>query len=72
MKSWIPEVIADASGQWCGNGLTFATEDEAYRWAHDLSYRWILVREYRAAPSDKPVSHHYSVDGNLLPVVLAP
>ena len=27
--SFKPEVIADSSGQWCGNALRFATREEA-------------------------------------------
>jgi hypothetical protein len=41
------EVIADNSGQWCGNGLKFATEAEAEDYAKDLAWRWALVREWR-------------------------
>ena len=29
--SFKPEVIADSSGQWCGNALRFATREEAGR-----------------------------------------
>lgn len=45
---WRPEVIADSTGKWFGNGLSFATAQEAADWAHDLSLRWLLVRAYRA------------------------
>lgn len=41
------EVIADSSGQWCGNGLTFATREEAETYAINLSWRWTAVREWR-------------------------
>jgi len=54
--SWAPEVIADDSGKWCGNGLRFATEAEARGWAQDLAMRWTLVRDYRAVPSNEPVN----------------
>ena len=57
--SWKPEVIADNSGKWCGNGLAFATKDEAERWARDLSMRWTLVRDYRAVESDEEVNQTY-------------
>ncbi len=45
--SWKPEVIADGSGAWCGNGLRFATKEEAESQVYDLematSTRWILM-----------------------------
>jgi len=55
-QSWAPEVIADDSGKWAGNGLRFATKGAAEAWAKDLSYRWFLVRETRAVPSNDPVN----------------
>lgn len=44
------EVIADNSGTWCGNGLTFETEAAAHEYGRDLSWRWTAVREYRVVP----------------------
>ena len=44
------EVIADNSGKWCGNALTFETRDEAEEYARDLARRWVLVREWRVVP----------------------
>jgi hypothetical protein len=41
------EVIADNSGKWCSNQLTFETEAEAKVYAFDLMMRWTLVREIR-------------------------
>ena len=41
------EVIADSSGHWAGNGLRFATDEEAKTYARDLFSRWTLVREWR-------------------------
>jgi len=57
--SWKPEVIADASGEWCGNGLRFATKQEAEDNVFDLSMRWTLVRETRVVESDEPVNYTY-------------
>jgi hypothetical protein len=68
MQSWRPEVVADAGGKWTPNGLCFATRDEAYRWAQDLSYRWILVSKYRAMPCSEPVNYRYDADGKLEPI----
>ena len=41
------EVIADSSGKWVGNALTFTTVKEAETYARNLAMRWILVREWR-------------------------
>ncbi len=46
-KSLRVEVIADDSGKFCGNGMTFATAKEAVDYGNDLSGRWMLVREFR-------------------------
>ena len=55
--SYAPEVIADDSGQWTGNALRFATEEEAEQWVQDLSMRWILVRDTRVVASNDPVNY---------------
>jgi hypothetical protein len=65
--SWRPEVIADDFGQFVGNGLRFATEQEAIDNAHDLEMRWTAVRYTRAVPSDDPVNYSYH-DGKLTPI----
>jgi hypothetical protein len=54
--SWNPEVIADSSGQWVGNGTYFATKAEAEAYLRDLFSRWTLVRETRAVESAEPVN----------------
>jgi len=41
------EVIADSSGEWCGNALTFQTEELAAEYARDLFSRWTAVKEWR-------------------------
>lgn len=64
--SFAPEVIADSSGAWTGNGLRFATENEAELWVRDLSMRWFAVRETRVVPSTEPVNYKIErVDGTL-------
>jgi hypothetical protein len=45
--SYKAEVIADSSGQWCGNGMRFATREEAQRYAASLAFRWTAVRDWR-------------------------
>src|SRR5229473_3394484 len=54
--SFNPEVIADASGKWCGNALRFATREEAEANVRDLMMRWFAVRETRVVESDDPVN----------------
>jgi hypothetical protein len=62
--SFKPEVIADSSGEWCGNALRFATREEAEANVRDLSGRWLAVRETRVVESDEPVNYS-DVDGVL-------
>lgn len=57
--SFKPEVSTDSSGAFYGNALVFATYSEAYASAEDLSFRWMLVRDYRAVESKDPVTHTY-------------
>ena len=47
-NKWKAEVIADNSGEWCGNGLRFDTKSEAETYAMDLAMRWTAVRDWRA------------------------
>jgi hypothetical protein len=55
--SWKAEVIADSSGQWCGNGLVFATKEEAESYVFDLMMRWTMVRDTRVVESKEPVNY---------------
>jgi hypothetical protein len=54
--NWKAEVIADSSGTWAGNGLVFATREEAELYVADLARRWTLVRETRVVETDAPVN----------------
>ena len=54
--SYAAEVIADASGKWCGNVLRFATREEAESYVADLAARWTSVRETRVIESSDPVN----------------
>ena len=56
-NSYAPEVLADASGKFCGNALRFATEREAQIYVDDLAMRWTAVRETRVVASDEPVNY---------------
>jgi len=65
--SWKPEVIADNSGEWAGNGLRFATQEEAESNVRDLWMRWTLVQATRVVESSDPVNYRY-VDHRLVAV----
>jgi hypothetical protein len=53
--SWKPEVLVE--GKWSGNGMAFATKEEAEAWGVDLLRRWIVPRDSRAVESDEPVNY---------------
>ena len=57
--SYKAEVIADSTGTWNSNALRFPTERQALDYAENLSWRWMLVREWRATPSDDPPTHTF-------------
>jgi hypothetical protein len=59
--SWKPEVYVQ--GEWCSNGLRFATEDEAEDNAYNLMMCWTLVEDFRAARSSDPVNYHWTGTG---------
>jgi hypothetical protein len=61
--SFKPEVIADSSGEWCGNALRFATKEEAERYVDDLMRRWTAVRQTRVVESTDPVTYEWSEAG---------
>ena len=50
MRSWAPEVFVE--GQWAGNGLRFATKEEAELWGLDLLMRWFVPSDSRAVESE--------------------
>ena len=54
-------------GEWAGNGLRFATREEAETSAYLLAQRWTLVDDWRADESDDPVNYAL-VDGRPVPV----
>lgn len=64
-KSWAAEVIADASGTWCGNALRFATKDEAESYVADLYSRWLMVQRTRVVESEDEVNYRWSNDTGL-------
>ena len=65
--SYAVEVIADRSGKFCGNGVRFATKEEAETSARDLMSRWTLVTDWRVVESTDPVNYAIK-DGQMVPV----
>lgn len=60
-KSWAPEVLVE--GKWSGNGLRFATKEEAEQWGSDLLGRWFVPTDSRAVESDERPTHRLDADG---------
>ena len=50
--SFKAEVIADSSGEFCGNALRFETEAQAQAYAKDLASRWTLLSRERVRRSN--------------------
>lgn len=61
--SWAPQV--KVGGIWSGNGLRFATQQEAHGNVRDLFMRWTLVEDTRTVESPDPVNYAW-VDGHLV------
>jgi hypothetical protein len=61
-RSFKPMVLVQ--GEWAGNALRFATEQEAQDNVRDLMGRWLLVSDTRVEPSDDPVNYKW-VNGRL-------
>jgi len=57
MTSYKAEVntAGDPAGVFTGNGLRFATRQEALDYVADLAMRWTAVRETRVVESEDPV-----------------
>jgi hypothetical protein len=66
--SWKSEVIADRTGNFCGNALRFATREEAEHYVSDLAWRWTLVTDTRVVESDEPVNYRLNEHGRAVPV----
>lgn len=66
--SYAPEVIADASGKWCGNALRFATHGEAEANVKNLAGRWMSVRETRVVESTDTVNYRWDAERGLVAV----
>ena len=59
-KSFAPQVIADSSGKWSGNAVSFPTEQEAQDYVNDLKSRWMAVRDTRVVEQDVPATHSFA------------
>jgi hypothetical protein len=59
--SYVPEIKGIGADRWIGNGLRFATAEEALAYATDLQGRWMGCKagadNRRAGESTDPVSH---------------
>jgi hypothetical protein len=66
--SWKPEVIADSSGKWAGNGLCFATRPEAHAYVIGLMLRWTAVRDTREVEVEHPVTHRWDPERGVVEV----
>jgi hypothetical protein len=55
-RSYKVEVIADSSGEWCGNGLRFPSQESAKWYAINLASRWTLVTATRVVETSEPVT----------------
>jgi hypothetical protein len=67
-KSYAPQVQADSSGKWLGNGLRFPTELEAQKNVRNLANRWTLVYNTRVVPSDDPPNYRWDDTSGLVPI----
>ena len=57
--SFKPEVQVNGRDEWAGNGLRFATREEAERNVEHLMNRWLLVTDTRVVESTDPVTHRW-------------
>jgi hypothetical protein len=66
MRSYIVEVQTDNTGQWYSNYLRFPTSDEATDYGHDLSRRWLAVKDWRVSEIHEPANYNYT-QGQIVP-----
>lgn len=58
--SWQCEIFAE--GEWVGNGLRFATEQEALNSGSELMSRWWVARDCRAVLTNDPVNYRFDTE----------
>ncbi len=56
--SFIGQVLVGS--EWVGNGLRFASAEQANSYASDLAMRWTSCSDFRAVESVDPVTHVWS------------
>jgi hypothetical protein len=56
---WRCEVIADDSGIWCANAITYDTKEEAVAAGSELSGRWFAVSKWRGVEVTTPKRQAY-------------
>jgi hypothetical protein len=61
--SWKPEVKVE--GKWAGNGLRFATQEEAIGSAMLTRMRWWMVEDVRATESLDPINYRFENNDNV-------
>jgi hypothetical protein len=64
---WRAEVLVHGEDSWAGNGLRFATREDALVYARDLAGRWTLVNKWRAVDDSTETREPYvpgSEDGS--------
>jgi hypothetical protein len=67
--SFKPEVQTVSDGDsWTGNGLRFATREEAQSNVNDLMGRWMAVTATRVVESDDPVNYAWITGKGLVAV----
>lgn len=52
----------DLPGVYSGNGMRFATAEEAEVYVRELASRWLVVESWQIRTSEEPVNYHI-VDG---------
>jgi hypothetical protein len=59
--SWKMEVFTE--NEWCGNGLRYATEQEAFNAGRELLSRWWVPTDNRAVETpEEPVNYRFDAE----------
>jgi hypothetical protein len=64
---WKNVIRARSETEFHGNGLTFATKEEADGYGRDLFSRWTGVEEYKAVETEEEVNYKWG-DGRAIPI----
>lgn len=59
VKSFVGQVKTPGDKDWVGNGLRFATRQEAQDYVTELSWRWTAVQETNVAETTDPVTAEF-------------